>query len=390
MSRSFSIDAPSYLYGAGLYERKPVTDLWTKLTIVAKLQWKWRATKAHASLHPKKRLLQVYGPPGTGKSSAALAWVSKVCASKDVSVDQYLDVKALWMTCAAKAIECWSISRDDGGDGSGVQIVSRPPPTDDQAKTTAESYDIVVLDGIRESNIEKWRFFCLQLARQGVLVVMVSSEGFRLHIGDANDIKFLKHFVSSWTLDEYLGACESDELWSTCHEYFDNATATDNVEKRKELLRDKYNIAGQSARYMFAFNNSELSEKICEDVEQMGDIKYLEQAAGASRSTGAVNSLIARTLDGANGCTPTYHASFPTLINVNPPQATDAQELRSIGDEVQVTVNRLDARLVSAFATEQVVKKLPKSVATLRSVARSLKNKVIEGYALEEQLKKSL
>ena len=163
-----------------------------------------------------------------------------------------------------------------------------------------------------KSTVEKWRIFCLQLARQGILVVVVSSEGVRLHIGDANDITHLKQFVSSWTLDEYFGACESDKKWSTCHQHFDDATATDNVAKRKEFLRDKYNIAGQSVSYMFSFYNPSLSRKIREDVEQMVEVEYLEQAAGTSRSSGAVNSLIARTLDGANGCTPTYHASFPS------------------------------------------------------------------------------
>ena len=46
--------------------------------------------------------------------------------------------------------------------------------------------------------------------------------------------------------------------------------------------------------------------------------------------------------------------------------------------------------MVSAFASERVVKALPSEVARLQSMGRSFDNNVITGYALEAQLKKKL
>lgn len=81
------------------------------------------------------------------------------------------------------------------------------------AAKTADSFDIVVFDGVRDKTPEDWcRFFC-DLSRQGVLAVVVASERVRMHQGDANDILFLDHVVSSWTmLDEYTAACVSNEV----------------------------------------------------------------------------------------------------------------------------------------------------------------------------------
>ena len=47
-------------------------------------------------------------------------------------------------------------------------------------------------------------------------------------------------------------------------------------------------------------------------------------------------------------------------------------------------------RIVSAFAANEVAKNIPSSIGRLRRVAHALRNRLIEGYAFEEQLKKSL
>jgi len=47
-------------------------------------------------------------------------------------------------------------------------------------------------------------------------------------------------------------------------------------------------------------------------------------------------------------------------------------------------------RIVSAFAANEVAKNIPSSIGRLRRIAHALRNRVIEGYAFVEQLKKSL
>ena len=47
-------------------------------------------------------------------------------------------------------------------------------------------------------------------------------------------------------------------------------------------------------------------------------------------------------------------------------------------------------QLVSEYASSEVLKSIPSTIARWRSIARALSNRVIEGYAFEEQLKKAL
>jgi len=104
MSRFFSTPfAPLYLRSNCLYERKPVTEIWKKLTTVATSQWKWRATTAEF-LNAKKRVLQIHGPPGTGLSTATFLWAYNCCN---------LNASVLWINCATTISRsmCWSISK---------------------------------------------------------------------------------------------------------------------------------------------------------------------------------------------------------------------------------------------------------------------------------------
>ena len=387
MSRFFSTaSAPGYLQNELLYERKPVTDLWKKLTAVAKAQWKWRAT-TNVFMSSKKRVLQVRGPPGTGTSSATFSWVYNVCTMRDGVAN--VNLNALWINCdrTRQESKCWSIARDE--QGTAVQV-SEMPTVPRNAADTAASYHIVVFDGVRKATLEDWRGFLSGLARHGVFVVFVSSEGVRMHQGDSDDLLHLDHFVSSWTMDEYVAACSSDQFWSNCCEFFETASDTDSYERRKELLEEKFYVSGQSARYMFGLESDDVRNRIATNARFMGGISALEDAARSDRSSGAVNSLIARTREGSNGVTPRDHALLPTLAELVPPGATRRDELRPLPEERDPLEPEKVARLVSSFASEKVVKQLPSSIARLRSVAKALQNKVIEGYALEEQVKKSL
>ena len=71
MPRYFStLGAPGYIQSASLYERRAVTELWSRMTAVAKQQWIWMNVPDKEDLRwleSERRLLQVYGPPGSGK-----------------------------------------------------------------------------------------------------------------------------------------------------------------------------------------------------------------------------------------------------------------------------------------------------------------------------------
>ena len=378
MARFFSnIDAPKYLRSGLLYERKPVTEIWNRLTAVSKQQWKWKnvADKEDiAFLRSKQRILQIYGPPGAGKSIATFFWVRSVCHKNSV--------KALWISCAAEAEHCWSIERVEGEGRVLVQEHQSPLTADDAGNAM-----IVVFDGVRQATLEKWRGLMNDLARLGVAVIVVSSEGVFLHEGDSQDILKLEHFVPSWTLTECLAACSDVGFWHAHHDMFPGASPNDNAMRRKKLLEEKFRIAGNSARFLFEEGEFSVRLKIRGKAQSLPGIESLEQAARNPRSSGAVNSLIARLQEEKNGLTPQQTAHLPNDGDLVATAASIA-DLSLLTEEMD-SENSVP-RLVSDFASEEVTKHIQSNVARLRAIARMLSNRAIEGYAFEEQLKKSL
>lgn len=375
-----TLDAPKYLKSWRLYERKPVTDLWNKLTVVARQQWKWKNVTDQANadfVGCRQRLVQVYGPPGSGKSRACFHWVKSACVA--------CSTKAYWMSCAAEAERCWSIEGGEGAAAGNTTMVKNEPATPQTAEDMGDA-SIVVFDGIRAETLERWRTMMNELTRKGIAVIVVSSEGVRFHDGDSGDIIKLQHFVPSWTLEEYFRACQDDDFWRACYALL-GGTLHDDATARQELIRKKFESAGHSARYMFEFFQAEIVKKISGDADAMGGIDSLERALQNTRSSGAVNSLIARLQADKNGITPQQVTEMPSVsdLQVAGVGFMDFALLETEGDS-----GRPQPLLVSSFASKEVTRNIPSSIERLRRVAATLSNKAIEGYAFEEQFKKSL
>ena len=121
-----------------------------------------------------------------------------------------------------------------------------------------DGYCVVVFDGVRQKMISDGGStlagLMFDIARTGVLVVVVSSEGVRLPDGQSNDIAKLRHFIPSWTKDEYVAACANDDFWQTTRQYFEGADHKNNNQdaaERAKLVDAKFEVAGHSARCMF-------------------------------------------------------------------------------------------------------------------------------------------
>ena len=384
MSRYFStLNGPEYIRGSNLYERKPVTDLWSKLTVVANKQWKWKnlgeATREEEEfLLSDKRLVQVYGPPGIGKSSATFSWLDQVCSS--------LHTQALWIDCQSAEKACWLVdgTREQQGSRCSIEAKHAVPTSEEDASGCCA----VVFDGVRKKMLENGPLAHLMfsIARIGVATLVVSSEGVRLPAGQSNDVAKLGHFVPSWTMEEYSAACNNDVFWRNTWHYFEGASASDNADRRTEIVGSKFEVAGHSARFMF-HQTSFLVMEALRTATNAVDATSLEQATGQTASSGAVNTVVARLQADKNGITPVAAAIFPTADDF-----TAAGTGR--GDFVP-TVEESDtiepqARIVSNYAAQQVTKNLPTDVRKLRILAQKLSNRVILGYAFEEQLQKSL
>ena len=344
MSRFFStVGAPEYIQSPVLYERRPVTQLWSRLTAVTKQQWKWKnfAYKDDPEfMQCPKRQLQIYGPPGSGKSSATFYWVQHVCHT--------CPTKAYWISCAAENEKCWSIEGTPGG-GGGIPAAS-PSDTPHTAEAMLDA-TVLVFDGIRAKNVEKWRGMITELARKGIAVVVVSSEGVRFHDGDSQDIMKLENFLPSWSLEEYQAAYRDDNFWRSCYDQFDGGTSGDSVHQRELLIGNKFTVAGHSARFMFKKVEYSIEQTIRRDARAMGGIDSLEKALPNMYASGAINTLLARLQDDKNGTTPQHPAEFPTAEDL-----TGAGVTRADFALLEAEKDHEDAqpRLVSAFASDEV------------------------------------
>ena len=171
---------------------------------------------------------------------------------------------------------------------------------------------IIVFDGIRQSTLECWRGSMNALAREGVTLVVVSSEGVRFHEGDSQDIVKLQHFVPSWTLPEYFAASDNAEFWEKRCEVFRGGTNNDHVNRRQQSFQEKFNLAGHTVRFMFRSVEHAIKQRIKQDALAMGGIDSLEEAVRNTRSVGAVNTVVARLQHDKNGTTPQQEALLPT------------------------------------------------------------------------------
>jgi hypothetical protein len=380
VSRSFdellSTEAPAYLQSDHpFYERKPVTDLWNRLTNVAELQLRWEAVADKQDvkwLGRKSRLLHVSGPPGSGKSSAVYAWAHKTCCSSGYSV--------AWIDVANKTGDddgrCWFWKRDDN------QAVVTERVAADQVEAS-----IVILDGLRSETVGDWEYFAKRLVATGVVVILVSSEGVRLHAGNMNNIASLEHRFPSWAMKEYQHASRIDAIWRhIADEAFGEGHIDDNAVAREVALEAKYPVAGHSARFMFNKPLWAVEEELLSSSEALDTLKHLRQAMTRRRNKGAVNTLMAWLHE--NGATPNYTARFMDSFVL---AATTKQELRVVNQEYQHITEAVDDNcLVSSFAARKVIENIETDVSTLRSVGRALGVRAVEGYALEASFSKSL
>lgn len=375
MSRFFSSTTiegtPEYLRAPILYERRPVTDLWNKLTDITLKQWRWRAVPnkvASEFRYCRQRLLTVYGPPGSGKSSAVWDWACRLCLNNSCP--------AIWINCSEdKHFISWKLTCVN--DAVAVQKIDGNIDTDGST--------VVVFDGVRKSTVDGLRHIFNPLVRKGVAVILVSSEGVRIHQGDANDIAFIRYRVPAWTLEEYMSACANNCFWSNVAECFALTEGVD-VASRNQAAEDKFVFAGHCARFMFRCGVLEIQQKIDECSNSIPTITDLNEALRAHGHVGAVNTVISWLFH--NGRTPLVQANLPVIAAVQAP--TNKQEVTVLDNEFQSVPGDLRNCFVSVYAARTVLSAVQTSVSALRSLAATLRVPALDGYAFEIRFQRLL
>jgi hypothetical protein len=373
---------PKYLPDGPCYERRPVTDLWQKMTNVTMKQWQWRTYKNNnSSLSTKelrntpRRLLQVFGPPGSGKSTAAYAWMCNTCLMANC--------KAIWIECAQKVdamggtSKGWCLSRV----GSKVNVT----PGQWNGKPTLKELqdlgaDIVIFDGMSQDTRNGWAEQFTSLCDEGVAVILVASEGFSLQQGTLRPIVEIKYRVPSWTLEEYYAACALDSFWENVSELV-GGSATVSGEDRKMAIDNKYLIAGHSARFMFDSWSEDVRDAIYTASAKLGKIDTLRNALLSWANEQSVNQLMAWLWE--NGPTRPVQASFPTINDLTA-SISDLSLLKRAANEYMSSESQSRENVfVSKLALEKVLNRITKKVDQMRDIALDLNQPAVKGYALE-------
>jgi cytolysin (calcineurin-like family phosphatase) len=89
---------------------------------------------------------------------------------------------------------------------------------------------------------------------------------------------------------------------------------------------------------------------------------------------------------GANGETPPAVALFPVEDDLTR-AATGVVDLAPLDAEIDQSSLQSVARLISTFASEQVINQIPARIERVQNITTALSNNVNERCALEEQLK---
>ena len=118
-------------------------------------------------------------------------WASIACEASS-------SIHSFWIDCSTKDGKCWNLELDEG-----TRVVKA---TQADFHTTDATCMIEVFDGARAITLDTWVGLMNDLARLGIAVIVVSSEGVTFHSGHSQDITMLDHFVPSWVESEYTEA----------------------------------------------------------------------------------------------------------------------------------------------------------------------------------------
>jgi hypothetical protein len=153
--------------------------------------------------------------------------------------------------------------------------------------------------------------------------------------------------MSSWTLNEYFGACSNKDFWNSVKSRFENGVNKDIA------IRRKYYYAGGCARWMLGSSQEKVIQFVLEQIDKVCDLKILLSGVQGPKSAHAVNHLLQIVNGNGNGSRTHF--------------------------------------LVSKFALAQAVEKSGmKIVNVAEALASSMRNPVFEGWVFEEKFKTHL
>jgi hypothetical protein len=210
------------------------------------------------------RIAWIQGPPGVGKSSATLSfipnWTLEGWVVSWINISPYGDMTGFRVVGNTKTKFNMS---------SGNLSTWLNEPYEKHVTIVNGNHITVILD------VERW--YKNEHGRR--LAVIVSSLTASKKNMDSLDVLYpsRRHVVPSWTLDEYFDALNNEEIWNLVKH---NMEIKD--ESKEDNIRQKFFVAGASARYMFDFTTSDAIERFNYAIERVADFTNLLDLGNAS------------------------------------------------------------------------------------------------------------
>ena len=225
----------------------------------------------------------VQGPPGVGKSTAVWFWLLARLKALE------LNSRVLWCHFRATGTSTYVIISLQGEE---LQFVPSKP----RGLATFGKFAICVMDGVRQSNLEKVNGLCDELDYDQT--VWVSSQQIVITEETLIELGWVEVSFSSWTSDEInaYAAAMGEPTKAELVADFKDAMADRLDDGRDYSFEDVVGIKtwffGGSARYMFGLRMEQALRDLKKHVAKINDVELIFRGLTGSCGLLSVNHLI--------------------------------------------------------------------------------------------------
>lgn len=137
--------------------------------------------------------------------------------------------------------------------------------------------DILVLDGLARSSISDWAPSIAYFQDHTVKVIAISSQKI-----STSQLSFANRLfeAKAWTLNEYCEACNHGPFFEKVLANLGGIEGREyNVEDKRQLIEEKFTVAGHSARWMFDMTVPEVYTDISKYIRTVDNITWQTYSA---------------------------------------------------------------------------------------------------------------
>lgn len=255
---------------------------------IRQLEFLDKCEKLDPATHKRQCLgVVIQGAPGAGKSCTTWAWLLQRVATQSV----------LWVHATNDLYNCVRMTL------TGVETCVSSYKHQIMKLLVDADEEIVVFDGLIGSNSNHSELVASlqsRLVKSGTprrFTIQVASLAFTTSNSLINGYKYLsieRLDVYPWTLAEYTQACKDPDLLKSVSSFLDVGDDKD----LDQLLANKFDYAGASARWMFATSIPDIITQVREAIQMADNLDDIFKMNNGEKSKSVANVLTMSYSDG--------------------------------------------------------------------------------------------